>query len=318
MAGWIKFLIQKMQLFVFGNCDNYLRRLLSTHHRIVGVMAIEVGPDRERFLGPMLTSARQAKIPVWGPDDLFTPDFAVFLKSQQIDIAVSKGFQYRIPENIFSIPQLGTINIHESLLPKYRSRHPINWAIINGEKATGLTIHKVDDGFDTGPILSQSGPVLIGPDDDFYSVYKKLNKAGERLLLDALELLENGKASFVAQKNEDSSYFPQRRPEDGEIHWKKPAASIHNLIRALVLPCPGGYTKVNGRKWIIWETALEHAASKAKNAVPGEIIERHPSKGALVQTGRMGLWICKVQCENSNIRMAYEVEDFKHGMVLGG
>lgn len=306
-----------MRIFFFGNGNNYLSKLFTANTVVSGVMAVEREPDWERCFGSIVKTAKQNNIPVWDPDKLLSADFRDFLLSNNFDLFIVKGFNRKIPNSIFNLPQFGSLNIHESLLPKYRSRHPINWAIINGEKCVGITIHKMDEGFDTGPILLQSLPIQMSINDNYLSIHQKVNREGESLLLKSIDLLKTGRASFTLQNHESATYYPPRKPGDGRIEWNRASEEVHNLVRALVYPYPGAFTVCNAKKWIVRESALCPSWTETQNAVSGEVLRTDTAKGVLVKTGKGVIRIIKVQCEGSEPIAAEKASAFQKGSLLG-
>ena len=174
------------------------------------------------------------------------------------DLFVLSSFRNLLDLELLSIPRLGSINLHMAPLPQYRGAHPENWAIINGEAFMGFTVHYLEEGIDTGDIILQdSVPVL--PEDDILSLTFKLADAGPKMLIQALNDIKLGKATRAPQDQSQSSFFPPRKPENGEIDWTLDTPIILNLIRALARPYPGTFCFFDREKVTVW---------RAKN-VPG-------------------------------------------------
>ncbi|MGH8297565.1 MAG: formyltransferase family protein, partial [Steroidobacteraceae bacterium] len=168
------------------------------------------------------------------------------------------SFYYRsmLGADILSSARRAALNMHGSLLPKYRGRAPVNWAILNGELQTGATLHYMVDRADAGDIVDQLA-VPILEDDDAREVFGKVTAAAEIVLARSLPGLIEGNAPRRPQPIEPGQYFGRRRPEDGRIDWSVPAVRVHNLVRAVAPPFPGAFTEVDGHKWWIHRTRLE-------------------------------------------------------------
>ena len=180
-----------------------------------------------------------------------------YITSLNADIIVVCGYKYIIPKEIFTLPKFGTINIHPSYLPAYRGQHVINWAIINGENETGVTIHLIDEGIDTGDIILQK-KVPISFEDTAKTLHNKIYREACELLIYLLNCVASGKQ--IQRKKQDgtkASYFKPRVPEDGRINWNKNGLEIYNLIRALVKPWPGAYSCIRRKKIIIWNAKIK-------------------------------------------------------------
>lgn len=180
------------------------------------------------------------------------------------------SFYYRrvLPEEMLGIPRLGAYNIHGSLLPKYRGRAPVNWAVANGETKTGATLHVMTSRPDAGPIVDQE-EVGIGPEDTAFEVQTRVTAAAVRLLERNLAKLRTGSVASPPQEESLATTFGRRRPEDGRIDWSFPAREIHNLVRAVTHPYPGAFTDLFGGKTYIWKTRVPGLA--AHDTYPGEV-----------------------------------------------
>ncbi len=214
------------------------------------VQAVVTQPDKPRGRG-MVTAMSPVKevglrygIKVYQPVRLEDEDFVAEIKLLAPDAIVVVAYGRILPGKILDIPSKGCINVHASLLPKYRGAAPINWAIINGEQETGVTIMLMDRGMDTGPILSTE-KVLIGSDDTAGDLHDRLKHVGAGLLVRTLKLFAEGTVVPVPQDNSQATYAPMLKKEDGRIEWKKSAVDIRNLVRGL-FPWPGAYTSYRG------------------------------------------------------------------------
>jgi methionyl-tRNA formyltransferase len=180
------------------------------------------------------------------------------------------SFYYRriLPEEMLAAPRLGAFNMHGSLLPKFRGRAPVNWAVLKGETRTGATLHRMRSRADTGEIVDQEA-VEIGPDDTAFEVQKRVTAAAVAILARRIEELKAGTAPAVAQDERAASRFGKRRPEDGRIDWIRPAQEIHDLVRAVTHPFPGAFTDLFGAKTYVWRTRLPGLA--AHDTFPGQV-----------------------------------------------
>ena len=200
-----------------------------------------------------------------------------------------RHYRNMLSEEILAIPSKGALNLHGSLLPKYRGRVPINWAIINGEKETGVTLHYMTRKADAGDIVDQE-KIEITNDDTAKTLFCKADKAAALLLDRALPLLKDGKAARIPQDDSKATTFGGRKPADGQIDWSKPADEIRNLIRAVTLPYPGAFSYITDRKVFFWAADVVAADRKA---MPGTVLNNAPftiacGEGALrIKTGQL-------------------------------
>jgi methionyl-tRNA formyltransferase len=172
------------------------------------------------------------------------------------DLIVTVGWYFMIPKRMREIAPLGCIGIHGSLLPKYRGGAPLVWAIINGEKETGLTLFYLEDGVDDGDIIDQKS-FPIEEEDTIKDLLVKLEEDSIKVLLNNLPKIEKGNAPRIKQDETIATYVPQRKPEDGEINWEWDSKRIKNFIRAQTKPYPGAFTFMKNKKIIIWDASIE-------------------------------------------------------------
>jgi methionyl-tRNA formyltransferase len=178
-----------------------------------------------------------------------------YLQSLSPDLYVLSSFRNLLDAELLALPSMGAINLHMAPLPRYRGAHPENWAIINGEKKMGFTVHFLDEGIDSGDILLQD-EISIMPEDDILSLTFKLAIAGPSLLVNALHDIKSGTIKRIPQLESDASYYPPRTPKDGFIDWSQRAYQIQNLVRALTIPYPGAFTYCMGNKVTVWRVRL--------------------------------------------------------------
>ncbi|MBI1175300.1 MAG: formyltransferase [Sideroxydans sp.] len=202
-------------------------------------------------------------IPVITPDNPNVPEVVAQIRALQPDFFFSFYYREMLRRELLEIPGQGALNMHGSLLPKYRGRVPVNWAIIRGETETGATLHYMTEKPDNGDIVAQQA-VPILPDDSALDLFHKVTVAAEMALNDVLPALLVGKASRVKQDLSLGGYFGGRKPEDGVIDWSQEARSIHNLVRAVAPPYPGATTQVLGKPMRILQTLVTKCTAAGK------------------------------------------------------
>lgn len=188
--------------------------------------------------------------------NLSEPEYIEKIKSIGPDLIIVCGWQRLVCKEILDIPKLGTIGFHSSLLPKYRGRAPVNWAIIAGEKETGITMFYLTEDADAGDIIAQKAfPIMLN--DDCNTVYKKSAKAGADLIVEFLPKIANGTALRLHNPSRNYPAYPKRTPADGEIDFKRSALDVYNFIRALTKPYPGAFAYLpDGSKIVIWKAEI--------------------------------------------------------------
>jgi len=231
-----------------------LRELLA--HPEFKVEAVVTQPDRPRGRGkelassPVKDAATAAGIPVYQPQKIRAEESYEFFRAAAPDIVVIIAYGQIIPARLIAIPRLGWINLHGSLLPKFRGAAPIHWAIANGETRTGLTTMQIDAGLDTGPMLLKH-ETEIAPDETAPQLYARLAEAGAPLMSETLRALDRGTITPTPQNNSQATLAPPLKKEDGRINWSSPAQTIYNRIRGFQ-PWPGAFTTFRGKQCAIW------------------------------------------------------------------
>ncbi len=219
-------------------------------------VAVVTQPDRPKGRGrklvpsPIKVLAEKAGIAVFQPEKVRSPEFLSQVRDLDPDLLVVAAYGQILPQELLDIPRIMPINVHGSLLPAYRGAAPIQWAIIQGDTETGITIMKMDVGMDTGPLLLQKA-LTIGPEETFGKLYERMAELGARLFVQALEELNKGTLKPRSQPEEGISYAPPIKPEMARLDWSQPAKRILCLIRALD-PRPGAYTIWNGQRLRIY------------------------------------------------------------------
>ena len=244
-----------------------LEALLASRHQVALVVT---QPDRRRGRGqkvtdaPVKAAARLHGIPVYQPDRLRDPEVTDTLRAKAPDAGVVAAYGKLIPADLLSLPRLGMINVHASLLPKYRGAAPVHRAIINGDSETGVTIMQVVAVLDAGDMLAKSTRP-IGPDETSEEVELALSEDGARLLLDVLNQIEAGTARPEPQDPASSTYAPRLTKEEGLIDWTLTARQIHDRVRGLY-PWPHAYSFLNGERVILLKTRIGGSASVAPDS----------------------------------------------------
>jgi methionyl-tRNA formyltransferase len=203
-------------------------------------------PTENIWFGSVAELAALNEIPAITPDDPNRPEIVERVRSCEPEWLFSFYYRHMLKAELLDLPAKGAYNLHGSLLPRYRGRVPINWAVLHGENETGASLHQMYVKADAGPLVDQE-KVRILPNDTAHQVFGKVACAGEKLLLRAVPALLTGNASHTPLDLAAGSYFGGRRPEDGRIDWQHPAWAIHNLIRAVAPPYPGAFFEARGK-----------------------------------------------------------------------
>lgn len=303
-----------MRVIFMGTPDfatGTLEEIVKAGHEVVGVVT---QPDKPKGRGktmmptPVKETALKYNLPVYQPRKVREPEFVELLRSLKPDVMVVAAFGQIITKEILEMPKYGCINVHASLLPAYRGAAPIQWAVINGDKESGVTIMQMDEGIDTGDMIEKA-VVPIAEDETGGSLFDKLSHTGAKLCVKVLKDLEEGTA--VGEKQPEESTTPYAKMIDkkmGEVDWKKSAKEIEQLIRGLN-PWPSAYTKVHGKTLKLWKAKVLLETSQMK---PGQIVK--VTKDSLaVQTGQGMLEIQELQLEGKK-RM--DTSSFLRGYAL--
>jgi methionyl-tRNA formyltransferase len=306
-----------MRLVFMGTPDfaaASLEALLRSADSVVGVVT---QPDRPKGRGQILTPspvkllAQQEKIPLLQPLKMKDPEFHHALAGWNPDLIAVAAFGRILPPAILSLPSRGCINVHGSLLPKYRGAGPIQWAIINGETETGITTILMDEGMDTGAMLLQEA-IPITSDDTAGSLSPRLAELGGRLLVETIARLKAGTLVPRSQDASQATMAPLLRKEDGAIDWTMPATALANRVRGLS-PWPGAYTALaGGDRWTIWRAL----ASPGPATKPPGIVVAITTEAIHVATGKGILAVTELQPANSR-RMAVSQYLAGHPVVVG-
>ena len=273
-----------------------LEALIEAGHEVIGVVT---QPDKPKGRGktlmatPVKEVALKHQIPVYQPKKVREAGFTETLGRLAPDVIVVAAFGQIITKEILDIPRFGYINVHASLLPAYRGAAPIQWAVINGEKESGVTIMQMDEGLDTGDMIDKV-VVPLAEDETGGSLFDKLSQAGARLCVKVLKDLEEGNAVREKQPEESTTpYASMISKKMGEIDWNRSAKSIEQLIRGLD-PWPSAYTKLQGKTLKLWKA--EAQKENVPEGVPGEVVKVERDTFC-IQTGDGILKIEEVQLE---------------------
>ena len=288
-----------------------LKHLLASRHTVAGVVT---QPDRPRGRGqkvsdsPVKTVALEHGVPLIQPDKLRHPDVAATLRSWQPDLGVVAAYGKIIPKDILALPRLGMINVHGSLLPKYRGAAPVHRAVIDGETETGITIMRVEETLDSGAMLAKATRP-IDPNETSDLVERDLSELGAPLLVSVVDAMSEGGVPEELQDSTACSYAPKVTKDEGLIDWGLPAKDIHNRVRGLY-PWPHAYTYLNGQRLIVLKT---HVDTGTTDAEPGTILDA--SGDAIHVAGGHGgrVAIDELQPEG---RRAMKARDFLAGHPL--
>jgi len=247
------------------------------YSNLIGIFIHEVNGNISQRAKSVNKTCLDNKISIYKFDKL-TNAAVDQIKNIAPDLIIVGEYHLLLKNEIILIPPLGCINIHGSLLPQYKGAHPINWMLINGENTGGVTAHYVNEALDGGPIIQQLN-YPIGKDTTAYDLRPFIEGCGYSLLASILQKLSQGVPILsTPQDKSKESYYPPRKPEDGQINWDQPSLSIHNFVRALSAPYPGAFTLVNNEKLIIWKTYLPEpdifAKKPIENIEPGTICSK--------------------------------------------
>ncbi len=271
-----------------------LRALVESPHQVAAVVT---QPDRPRGRGrrlspsPVKSLAHEAGLTVLTPDSLRDEAFLQEMEQMRPDIGVVVAYGKILPREVLDLPPYGCINVHASLLPKYRGAAPIAWALLQGEVVTGVSVIRMVERLDAGDIL-MARTISIGEEEDALELGERLARVGAEALIDTLQGLEEGTLRPIPQREEEASYAPRLKKSDGELRWEQTAEMLHRRVRALV-PWPGAFTFWEGKRLKVHRASVREGPSLGK---PGQVVRA--SGGDLwVQTGDGYLALVEIQLE---------------------
>lgn len=269
-----------------------LKALVDGGHEVVAVIS---QPSRPRGRGrhpeetPVAVAARSLGLPLLQPERVNDPAIVAQIREMAPEAIVVAAFGQILRPALLEIPPLGCLNVHASLLPRYRGAAPVQHALLNGETLTGVTIMQMDAGLDTGPILMQQ-EVPIDPNDTAGTLLERLSRVGAHLILNVLSALAERRLQPVPQDPAQATYAPTLTREDARLDFRRPADSLRNQVRAFN-PKPGAWLIRNKRELKVWQAEVEETHDPAP---PGQVQEIAP-KGIRVATGKGSLWLTQVQ-----------------------
>ncbi|MCF8241473.1 MAG: methionyl-tRNA formyltransferase [Melioribacteraceae bacterium] len=299
-----------MKIVFFGTPDfaiPVLEKIQQSKHEICAVVT---APDKERGRGkkisytPVKQFALDNGIDILQPIRMKDESFISELQKYDADLFVIVAFRI-LPAEVFTLPKFGSFNLHGSLLPKYRGAAPIQWALIDGEKITGITTFFLKEKVDTGSIILQR-KIEIADDDNFGTLHDKMSLAGAQLVIDTIDLIDFGNYTLIEQDNALATPAPKITKEICKIDWNNPAANIHNLIRGLS-PHPGAFFESNNKIYKVFKSAVVND----KDLKPGEILET--KKEIFIGCGERALQILVIQPEG---RKRMTADEFLRGYSL--
>ncbi len=297
-----------MRVLFMGTPEYALPALRAVYakHEIVGILTRTDKPNRRGnkiVFSPVKTFALEHGIPVFQPENMKDPALFGELKALSPDITIVVAFGMMIPDSIINLPKYNTINIHGSLLPKYRGAAPMQYALLNGDKEAGVSIMYVTARLDAGDvILSKSIP--LGENETFGEVHDRLADLGAEALVAALDMIESGHVTGIPQDEQKVTFAPSISKEECVIDWSLPAGVIHNRIRGLS-PVPGANTKLpDGKLLKIYQS--EKVAGEY-SGVPGTVVDVMKKKGPVVMTGDGALCILTAKPEGKREMPGYEI-----------
>jgi methionyl-tRNA formyltransferase len=252
-----------------------LSLLLERGDNVVALFTHEDNPNEKIWFKTPAVAAREKGIPIHTPEKVNTPEWIERVTALRPDLILSVYYRNMISSKILALPRLGAFNMHGSLLPKYRGRAPINWAILHGEPRLGMTLHRMVKSADAGAIVDQDG-VDIDPRDTAEQAFRKVMPCARRVLARQIDALLAGTARETPQDDAQATYFGGRKPEDGRINWTQTSRQIFNLIRAVTDPYPGAFSDIGAARLMVWWAEPDSPATRGRRGQPGEVLSITP------------------------------------------
>jgi len=269
-----------------------LAALLARGEHVVAVVTHADDPAEGDWFESVAGLARAHGLPCLTPSSPNLPEVADSLRPLAPDLVLSVWYRRLLGPALLALPRVAALNLHGSLLPRYRGRAPLNWVLVNGETRTGVTLHHMNEAADAGDIVGQR-PIDIAPDDTALTLYQRMVKEGVDLLLESWPAVVAGTAPRLPQDHARATLVPPRRPEDGRVEWTWPAARIANMIRAVTHPFPGAFVGDGRARLWLWGGSPLPAAPQG--ALPGTLLEIVAGRGVTIATGAGGLLLSRVQ-----------------------
>lgn len=268
-----------------------LSLLLERGDNVIGLVTHEDNPNEKIWFQTPAVAARAKGIPVHTPEKVNTPEWIERITAWQPDLILSVYYRNMISSRILALPRLGAFNLHGSLLPRYRGRAPINWAVLHGEPRIGMTLHRMVKSADAGAIVDQEG-VDLGPRDTAEQAFRKVLPCARLVIARQIDALLAGTAREMPQDESQATYFTGRKPEDGRIAWTSTSRQVFNLIRAVTDPYPGAFTELAGSRLMVWWGEPESPATAGRRGRPGEVLSLEP---LVVATGDGALELTRTE-----------------------
>ena len=284
-----------MRILFMGTPDiavGCLQKIIDEKHDIIGIVTQPdkpVGRGKKMGMPPVKELALKYDLPVYQPIKARDEEFVNILKDLNPDLIVVVAFGQILPKSILDIPKFGCVNVHVSLLPKYRGAAPINWVIINGEDKTGVTTMYMDEGLDTGDMILTS-EFELNDEITAGELHDIMKEEGAKVLKETIDLIEKGEAPRIPQNHDEFTYAPMMNKTLGQIDFSKSAKEIHNLVRG-VNPWPSAYTTYKGQTMKIWKTKV---LSESSDKAPGTIL-KVDKEGIRVSTKDNVILISEIQ-----------------------
>ncbi|MDP3732029.1 MAG: methionyl-tRNA formyltransferase [Candidatus Omnitrophota bacterium] len=308
-----------MNIVFFGSSHFAVASLKALKNSGHKVSCVVTQPDKKQGRGLSIGAtaikelAREFNLKIFQPENINIPEAIKPLKGLNPDLFVVIAYGQILSSGIFNIPKIFSLNVHASLLPKYRGAAPINWAIIKGEKIAGITVIKMTKEMDAGPIIQQKETEISNLDTSI-TLEDKLSGLATQLLLSTLLSIEDNNYNLIPQDENEVSFAPKLKKEDGRIDWNKAACDIYNLIRGCI-SWPGAFTNYKGKLLKIYKARVSSQVSKFASSNPGEILEA-TKEGIVVATGKDNLIIEELQIEGKR-RMRAEEFIAGHKVCIG-
>jgi len=290
----------KPRILFFGYSEighDCLDLLCARGDNVVALITHEDNPNEKIWFKTPAMAARAAGILTHTPENVNAPEWIDRIAFLQPDLILSVYYRNMISSKILALPRLGAFNLHGSLLPKYRGRAPINWAVLHGETRIGMTLHRMIKAPDAGAIVDQEG-VELGPRDSAEVAFRKVLPCGRRVIERQIDALLAGTATETPQDESQATYFGGRKPEDGRIDWTQSSQQIFNLVRAVTDPYPGAFTDVDSARLMVWWAEPKSIATQGRHGRPGELLSLDP---LVVATGDGALELTRADWQKGRV-----------------
>ncbi len=275
------------------------KHLIEHGYNLSGLVTLDHDSLQKIAGGVDLNSAAQeAGIPVLLVKNVNQPNAIAWISAKTPDVLLVVGWTQLLNAELLRVPKFTCLGFHASLLPKYRGRAPVNWAIINGETVTGNTMIVLEPEADTGDIVAQR-TIQITDEDNCRTIYQKVGETEIEMLEEVLPLIEKGTLPRRKQDDREATVMPKRRPEDGRIDWRRSTREVYNWIRALTEPYPGAFSVLDGQNVWIWVARADRALTSRNNFKPGDVTQ-NAEGWPLVATGDGWIRVIEAQREGGS------------------